>query len=156
MTSLFSFLITFLSILFWFLRAICTLMYQLSQDFFCKPLNVTWEIIILFATLPCLLLTIKRNIVGAAIYFGIYVTYFGTALYEAIINMQDVGINLVNSSDITVLVMGIVIPTLTFLDILFNKSRKGKGGDKNTDWFFTNKDYDREFDERSDRNQYRL
>ena len=52
--------------------------------------------------------------------------------------------------------MGIVIPTLTFLDILFNKSRKGKGGDKNTDWFFTNKDYDREFDERSDRNQYRL
>ena len=156
MTSLFSFLITFLSILFWFLRAICTLMYQLSQDFFCKPLNVTWEIIILFATLPCLLLTIKRNIVGAAIYFGIYVTYFGTALYEAIINMQDVGINLVNSSDIIVLIMGIVIPTLTFLDILFNKSRKGKGGDKNTDWFFTNKDYDREFDERSDRNQYRL
>lgn len=156
MTSLFSFLITFLSILFWFLRAICTLMYQMSQEFFCEPLNVTLEIVILFATLPCLLLTIKRSIVGAAIYLGIYASYFGTALYEAVINMQETGVSIVNTSNIIVLIMGIIIPLLTFLDILFNKNRKGKSGDKNTDWFYNNKEYDREFDERSDRNQYRL
>ena len=142
MTSLFSFLITFMSILFWFLRAICTLMYQMSQEFFCEPLNVTLEIVILFATLPCLLLTIKRSIIGAAMYLGIYGAYFGTALYEAIVGMQETGADLVNTSNIAVLIMGVLIPLLTFLDILFNKNRKGKSGDKNTDWFYKNKQYD--------------
>ena len=76
MTSLFSYLLTFFAIIFWAFRAIATLLFQLEVDFFTQPLNVTYEIMVLFATLPCLILVVKRNIVGAAAYLGLYVAYF--------------------------------------------------------------------------------
>lgn len=156
MTSLFSYLLTFFGIVFWFFRAIATLMYQLDVEFFAKPINLTFEITVLFATLPCILLVVKRNIVGAAAYMGIYVTYFGTSLYEAIMNAQATGLNLVNSSDMLCTVVGVIIPILTFLDILFNKNRSMGKDNKKGDWFYKNEAFDREFDERADRNQYRI
>lgn len=156
MTTLFSYLLTFLAIIFWFFRVIATLLYQLDIDFFSVPLNDTLEIIVLFATLPCLLLVIKRNIIGAAAYFGIYGAYFGTALYEAFINAQETGVNVVNTSELLVLMFGIIIPMLTFFDIALNKHRGNFGADNKTKWFYKNEKYDRKFDERSDRNQYRL
>lgn len=156
MTSLFSYLITILGVMFWFFRAIVTVCYQLDMEFFATPLNVNIEIAILFATLPCILLVIKRNIIGAAMYLGIYIAYFGTALYNAIIEIQTTGVTLVNSSNLLCIVLGVIIPTLTFLDILINKNRNGFGGDKKTDWFYKNEAYDRKLDERADKNQYRL
>ncbi len=156
MTSLFSYLLTFFGIVFWFFRAIATLMYQLDVEFFAKPINVTLEIVVLFATLPCILLVVKRNIVGAAAYMGIYVTYFGTSLYEAILGVQATGLNLVNSSDMLCTVVGVIIPILTFLDILLNKNRSMGKDNKKGDWFYKNEAFDREFDERADRNQYRI
>lgn len=156
MTSLFSYLLTFFAIMFWFFRAIATVLYQLDQEFFAVPLNVNLEILILFATLPCIILVIKRNIVGAAAYLGIYVAYFGTALYEAVVEMQVDGITIVNSSNMFALLLGVVIPLLTFLDILFNKNRTLGNGRKKENWFYGNEKYDRKFDERADRNQYKL
>ena len=145
MTSLFSYLITILGVVFWFFRAIVTLFYQLEVDFFATPLNVDLEIAVLFATLPCMLLVIKRNLIGATLYFAIYISYFGTALYNAVIEMQATGVTIVNSSNLICICLGVIIPTLTFLDILINKNRKGFVSDKKT-----------EFDERADRNQYKL
>ena len=156
--AIFSYLLTFMGAIFWFFRAIATLMYQLDRDFFAKPLNEYMEIAVLFLTLPCLILVIKRNIIGAAMYLAIYVTYFGSVLLEAINNAQSTGLNIINSADMICTFIGVVIPVLTFLDILFNKNRKAGGGSKakKTDWFYKNKDYDREFDERADRNQYKF
>ena len=42
------------------------------------------------------------------------------------------------------------------MDIFFNKEGKGKDSDKKTDWFYTNEQYDREIDERADKNQYKF
>lgn len=156
MTTLFSYLLTFLGVIFWCFRAIATVMYQLDKTFFAVPLNDTLEIIVLFATLPCLLLVIRRNLIGAAAYLGIYGSYFGTALYEAFVKAGEVGYNVMNVSDIMCLVVGVLIPLLTFLDILFNKHRGNFGLDNKTKWFYNNEKFDREFDERADRNQYRL
>ena len=156
MTSLFSYLLTFFGIVFWFFRAIATLLYQLDMEFFAKPINLTFEITVLFATLPCILLVVKRNIIGAAAYMGIYVTYFGTSLYEAILSAQATGLNLVNSSDMLCTIIGVIIPVLTFLDILFNKNRAMGKDNKKGDWFYKNEAFDRDFDERADRNQYRI
>ncbi len=156
MTTLFSYLLTFLGVIYWCFRAIATVMFQLEKDFFAVPLNDTIEIIVLFATLPCLLLVIKRNLIGAAAYFGIYGAYFGTALYEAFMSAQEVGYTLLNVTDIICLIIGVIIPLLTFLDILLNKHRGNFGADRKTRWFYTDEKYDREFDERADRNQYRL
>ena len=156
MISLFSYFLTFIGVIFWVFRVIATLCFQLEMDFFAKPLNVDAEIVVLFLTIPCMLLVIKRNIVGAAAYLGLYVAYFGSALYEAIVSAQETGITIVGSSDIFLLCVGIIIPLLTFLDILVNKHRVGSGGDKNTDWYYKNEAYDRKLDERADKNQYRL
>ena len=156
MTSLFSYLLTFFGIAFWAFRVVVTLLYQLDVDFFAQPLNLTYEITVLFASLPCIVLVVKRNIVGAAAYMGLYVTYFGTAVYEAFLGAQAGGFNLVNSSDMMCTILGVVISVLTFLDVLFNKNRalgkyKGAG-----DWFYKNEAFDREFDESADRNQYKI
>ena len=128
-------------------------MYELDIEFFSVPLNETIEIIVLFATLPCLLLVIKRNIVGAAAYFGIYGAYFGTALYNQINGIQSDGLTVVTASDSLMLFIGILIALFTFLDILLNKHRGNFGVDSKTRWFYNN---DRDFDERADRNQYKF
>ena len=156
MTTLFSYLLTFVAIIFWFFRAIATLLYQMKVDFFSVPLNDTIEIMVLFATLPCLLLVFKRNIIGATVYLGIYGAYFGTALYEAFVNMQETGMTVVNTSDMLVLAVGVIIPLLTFFDILLNRHRGNFGADNKTKWFYSNDKYNREFDERADRNQYKF
>jgi hypothetical protein len=156
MTSLFSYLLTFFAIVFWAFRALATVLYQLDVDFFSTPLNTNIEIVVLFATLPCLILVVKRNIVGAAAYLGIYAAYFGTTLYEAVIDAQATGLNIVNSANMLCTVIGVIVPMLIFLDILFNKNRQlGKGNSK-SDWFYKNEKFDRQYDERADRNQYKF
>ena len=156
MTSLFSYLLTFFGIMYWFFRAIATLLYQLDVDFFAQPINANIEILILFLSLPCMVLVIKRNIIGAAGYLGSYAAYFGTALYELIMASQETGLDIPSSANLICICVGIILPLLTFFDILFNKNRTlGKGG-KKEDWFYKNEKFDRESDERADRNQYRL
>lgn len=154
--TLISYLLTFLGVLFWFFRVIVTVLYQLDFSFFATPLNTNVEIAVLFATLPCIILVIKRNVVGAACYFGIYAAYFGTALYEVIMEAGVTGVNIVNSANMLCILIGVVIPMLTFFDIVFNKNRTLGKGKKKEDWFYGNEAYDREFDERADRNQYKL
>lgn len=154
--TLVSYLLTFLGVLFWIFRVIATLLYQLDFSFFATPLNTNVEIAVLFATLPCIILVVKRNIVGAACYFGIYAAYFGTALYDAIMEVGGSGLNVANSANMLCVLLGVIIPMLTFFDILFNKNRTLGKGKKKEDWFYGNEAYDREFDERADRNQYKF
>jgi len=156
MFSLFSYLITFMAFLFWIFRIIVTVMFDWGKDFFATPLNEGLEIAVIFATLPCMILIIKRKIVGAAAYLGIYVAYFGTALYESIMNINESGITIGSAANMMSVIVGLVIAILVFIDVLFNKNRSLGKGNKAADWFYTNEEYDRQFDERADRNQYRL
>ena len=39
---------------------------------------------------------------------------------------------------------------------MFNKNRKGSTKDNKTDWFYATDKDEREFDERADRNQYKI
>ena len=89
---------------------------------------------------------------------AIYVSYFGTAIYNTMNNnVSSDGLNVSNSLDLAVSIIGVIIPVLTFLDVLLNKNRKSIiGGKKSTDWYYKNDDYDRKFDERADRNQYKI
>ena len=156
MTSLFSYLLTFLAVIFWAFRAVVTVMFQLDNPLFAQPSNVNFEIIVLFLTLPCIVGVCKRNIVFAAGYLALYATYFGNTLYLVIQNATDVGITLINSADMVCTVIGIIIPLLIFFDILLNKNRTIGTGAKKEDWFYANEQYDRKFDERADRNQYKF
>ncbi len=156
MTSLFSYLITMFGGLFWILRIVVAITYSMDIDFPIEPLDFNIEIILLFVTLFCIILIIKRNLIGALIYFITYGLYFGTDLYNNFVNISNNQIGVTDYLSIFISLVGVIISFLTFLDIGLNKNRTGTPRDKKTDWFYKNKEYDRKFDERSDRNQYKF
>lgn len=154
--SLFSYLLAIFTVVFWIFRVIVTILFQLDIDFFAVPIDMNMEIVILFLTLPCLILNAKRNIIGAAGYLALYAVYFGQAFYNTLMVATGEGLTVVNTAELISNVLGIMLPVLTFFDILLNKNRDVGKMNKKADWFYKNEEYDREFDERADRNQYRL
>ena len=55
--------------MFWVFRIIVAFTYELGIDFGgITPLNTNLEIILLFVTLLCMVLVVKRKIIGALIY----------------------------------------------------------------------------------------
>ena len=152
----YSYMLTILGIVFWIFRAVITAVYTAGGNLPIEPLNAGWEIALVFASIPCVILVLRRNIIGAALYVGVYVSYFGTALYNSLNHVKDT-LNVSGTIDMVMSIIGIALPVLTFIDILFNKHRKAIiGGGNSTDWYYNNKEYDRKFDERADRNQYKI
>ena len=158
MTSAFSYMLTFMGIIFWLVRTVIAVMEYLGKAFICTTLNLNIEIIVIFATLICFLFVIKRNLIGAAFYLGINGAYFGTALFNSLMKITDAEYGLATNTTIDLLlaVMGILIPLFTFLDILINKNRKNTTLNSKVGWFYDNEQFDRKFDERADRNEYKI
>lgn len=156
MTSMFSYLITMFGGIFWLLRLVIAVTYTMSIDIGIEPLDFNIEVILLFVTLICMVLIIKRNIIGALIYFMAYGMYFGTDLYNGIVNIINEQVGIVDYVSLLLSFIGVLIPFLTVMDIFLNKDRKGSTRDKKTDWFYTNKEYERKIDERADQNQYKF
>ena len=50
-------------------------------------------------------------------------------------------------------VLGIILAFAVLVDLAVDKGRKPK--DKKTDWFYANEQYDRQLDDRADKNNYR-
>lgn len=156
MTSLFSYLITMFAGIFWLIRVVISIAYTMEADIGIEPLDFNIEIILLFFTLVCMIFIIKRNIIGALMYFVSYGLYFGTDLYNGIINIMDGQTGLIDYATLFLSFIGVVIPFLTVMDIFLNKERKGSTKDEKTDWFYTNDEYNRKLDERADKNQYKF
>ena len=123
---------------FWIFRIVIALLYQLAIEFPIIPFNLNMEIILLFVTLICILLIIKRNILGALIYLLSYGMYFGVNLAGDISIMlssnENLSINIYTSAFISLI--GISIPIAVLFDLLLDRNRKNNPKDKKTDWFF--------------------
>ena len=91
--SSFGILVFMLGGIFWLFRIVVALMYTAEAAFMIQPLNITWEIALLFVTLACfILLVVKRSLVGALIYFIAYACYFGVDLYQGLMNIGEGGV----------------------------------------------------------------
>ena len=147
--------------MFWVLRMIVAVMYELGENFGgMEPINQTMEIILLFVVLVCMLLIIKRKMIGALIYLLAYGMYFGTDLVTGITALTTSSVEITTSSmgmylNTFVALIGIAIPVAVLFDLLLDKNRKANPKDKKTDWFYKNEKFDREMDERADKNNYR-
>ena len=152
-----SYFIFIFAIFYWIFRIAVSLMYSMKMQFICTPLNPTIEIVILFLTIPCMIFIIKRNIIFATLYFGMYAAYFGTILYNSLAKISAETENLVFTDPISIFctALGVIIPFLVFIDIVIQKS-KFHPENLSTDWYYDNKKYDRKLDKRADTNQYKI
>lgn len=156
MISLYSYLLTAFGGLFWILRVVVAVTYTVGVEFPIIPLDFNIEIILLFVTVIAMVLIIKRNIIGALIYFVTYGLYFGNDLYNNVVNIINGQTGITDYLSIFISFVGVLIPFLTVIDIFLNKNRTGSTRDKKTDWFYKNEEYTRKLDERADKNQYKF
>ncbi len=148
-------MILLLDIIFWLLRIVATYTYTMGIEFMIKPMNVNLEIFLIFMALLVFILVAKRKFLGAIIYIIGYFGYFGASLWQNIQQMQTTGGMVDDYLSVFFSFIGIILPVLTLLDLLLDKNRQLHPTDKKTDWFYRNKKYDIQKDERADKNNYR-
>lgn len=146
-------------VMFWVFRIIVALAGELHWDLGgIAPLNQTFEIVLLFVTLLSLVLVIKRKIAGGLIYLLGYGMYFGIDVIDniqVIMSAVEGNVDINSYANLFISLLGIILAVAVMLDLLMDKSRKNNPKDKKTDWFYTNEQYDRQLDERADKNNYR-
>lgn len=152
-------LLVMFMVMFWVFRIIVAFTYELKMDFEgIEPINQTIEIILLFVVLLCLILVVKRKILGALLYLLAYGMYFGTTLVDGVKVMIENSYDLTDVStylNVFIALIGIALPVAVLMDLLLDKGRKANPKDKKTDWFYKNEKFDRNLDERADKNNYR-
>ena len=162
MTNFSTWLIAIFMVMFWLFRAIVALCTQFSIDILgIVAYNLNIEIIIAFVTIVCIVLVVKRKLIGALAYVLIYGMYFGEHLFANIIPLiqgesvltVDLSMNLLSDF------IAIVLAIFALFDMLIDKSRKANPIDKKTDWYFKNQKYEDELkarDKREDKNEYKF
>ena len=150
--ELISYMVNMFAIMFWLFRVYVALMISGGSEIPFTTPGIEMEIAVIFMTLISIFMIFRRNLIFASIYLGTYFAFFtyGIALMNGNISTNT---QLLNAM---LMILGILIALLNFLDVMFNKNRKGSTKDNKTDWFYATDKYEREFDERADRNQYKI
>ena len=150
--ELISYMVNMFAIMFWLFRVYVALMISGGSEIPFTTPGIEMEIAVIFITLISIFMIFRRNLIFASIYLGTYFAFFtyGIALMNGNISTNT---QLLNAM---LMILGILIALLNFLDVMFNKNRKGSTKDNKTDWFYATDKYEREFDERADRNQYKI
>jgi len=155
--TVFGYLMTGFAGVFWVFRLLVALFATIEKPFPVIPLNINFEIILLFVTFICIVLVVKRKILGAVIYMISHFAYYGVDLYKAITAMIEEGASISNYPNLLFSIIGVILPFAIFANIGLNTGKKiSAGNNKNTDWFYKSKEHDRVYDERADRNQYKF
>jgi len=142
--------------MFWLFRVLVAVMPEFGttlESF--VPLNSQLEIALSFIVVVCMVLVIKRKMLGGIIYLTAYGMYFGVDLFNNLGSIMNGTLGAENALNTFVSFLGIVLPIAVLLDLLVDKGRKINPTDKKTDWFFKNEKYDVQHDERDDKNNYR-
>ena len=155
MRSLFDYLSVMLIIIFWIFRIIVCACYTIGKDIGVAPIDFNIELVILFATLLFVILIMRRKLIGAVALLLAHGYYYGGYVYQGI--MDNTLLERENVLGLLFAIYGLIIPLLALFSVLVTKiEKRDDAKDKKTDWFFLNKKFDREHDERADENQYKF
>lgn len=160
MKSLLSWLLAMFMFMFWVFRVIVAFQAQYEKDFGgFIAFNFTIEVVLLFVVILCMILFLRRKLLGGIIYLASYGYYFGgyilTNVVPAVLSGEGETLGISVLQNAMVAAIGLVIAICVFFDLVVGRVRKKDPKDKKTDWFFQNEQYDRKLDERADKNQYR-
>ena len=162
MSNFSTWLIAIFMIMFWIFRAIVALCTQYSIDLLgIVAYDFNFEVIIAFATIICIVLVVKRKMVGSLLYLVIYGAYFGEHLVTNLIQFFQGQATLTMELSMNLIcdVVAILIALFSVMDMLVDRGRKVNPVDKKTDWYFKNEKYDEELkerDQREDKNEYKF
>lgn len=158
MKSLSSWLLIMFMAMFWVFRIIVAFQAQYQKEFGgFIAFNLTTEVILLFVVILCMILMLRRNILGGIIYLAGYGYYFGgyivTNALPSLIAGEQLGTSVLQNT--MVAAVGVVLAVCVLFDLVVARIRRREPKDKKTDWFFQNEQYDRKLDDRADKNEYR-
>lgn len=140
--------------MFWLFRVVVAYMAGNAKSFAVVPLNLTVEIVLLFVSLICIVLVIKRKLVGGVIYLVANMGYYGVYLYNSVLPIiKGNQVTVANGFNTFISLVAVILSIVVVMDLLADKAKKPV--DKDTEWFYANKDLDRNIDDRADKNQYR-
>ena len=144
-----------IDVIFWLLRIVAAYTYSMGMEFMIKPIDLNMEIIMIFVALLSFILIAKRKVLGSVIYMIGYFGYFGVELFKNMQQMLTAERMIDDYISVFFSLIGVALPLFTFFDLLLDKNRQLHPTDKKTDWFYKNKKYDMQKDEREDKNNYR-
>ena len=150
-----SWLIAMFAFMFWGFRLVGTVLASIGKEFMFVPSNMTMEIVLLFITFICVCFMIKRKLLAAVIYLVCHLAYYGPTFATHFMQIIDGSLSMDYYMSSLFEFFAIVLAIAAVFDVLLDKNRKAHPTDKKTDWFYKNKDYDRQLDERADKNNYR-
>ena len=162
MSNFSTWLLAIFMVMFWLFRAIVALCTQFSIDLLgIVAYDFNMEVIIAFGTLLCILLVVKRKMIGSLLYLMLYGVYFGEHFITNIIFLVQgqALFDISFSMNLFVDVVAILLAIFVLLDMLVDKGRKANPIDRKTDWYFKNEKYDEELkkrDQREDNNEYKF
>ncbi len=152
--ELISYLFSMFAVFYWIFRLVVSFAPNIGINLPIVAINPIAEIILLFISILGLIGIFKRKLFLTAIYLAGFFGYYAYEIFN-IINSGEaiIGTNLQN---IVIFSVGILIALANFLDVLFNKERKGPTKDKKIDWYYEEGKYEREVDDRTDKNRYKI
>jgi len=142
-------------IMFWGFRVVVTLGNSIGNDMGFPIENLQAEIVILFIDVALIVLVIKRKIIGPIGFLLVNLWCFGPKLISSMTTFATGEPTLSTATAAFESVIAIVLALAILLEMAFDKSKMGTPKDKKTDWFYKNEQYDRQLDERADKNNYR-
>lgn len=156
MNRLSTWMLVMFMVMFWIFRVIVAVLPEFGTTLgSIVPLNSQLEIILSFVVLACIVLVVKRKIIGGLIYIVAYGMYFGVDLFKNVGSLIDGSTSMETTVNTLISFVAIILAVSVLLDLVFDKARKKNPKDKKTDWFYNNEKFDRQLDERADKNNYR-
>lgn len=149
-----NYMVVMFMVMFWLFRVVVAYMAGVGKSFMVSPINQVVEIVILFISLICIALVIKRKLLGGFIYLVANFGYYGVYLYNSVMPIiQGNQVTVTNGLNAFISLAAVILSIVVVMDLLSDKTKKP--ADKSTEWFYANKDLDRNLDDRADKNQYK-
>ena len=155
MRTMSNYLIIMFSVLLFIFRLVVVFTTVWGIEFVVQSFNVNFEIAFLFVMLISIILLSKNKLSGAILFLVSSLAYYGPTLLNQFQNFSAMQNSVEGGLQMIITLVGILIPIFAFFIIVAAKKQEAKPVDKKTDFFYKNEAYDRKYDERADRNNYR-
>lgn len=156
MKKLSTYLLVIFMVMFWVFRVAVALGNSVGKDMGFPIEDINVEIVLLFIDVALIVLVFKRKMIGAIGFLLVNIWYFGPKLLNsvsAVLMGEELSLYVVNAA--LEGFIAVILAVAILFDMLLDRNRKNNPKDKKTDWFYKNEKFDREMDERADKNNYR-